>query len=52
MKKEEQEKCPKGLFGYHKWLTEKRLSGAGKIFVYKLDPPICEYCGMKKVSVV
>jgi hypothetical protein len=36
------------MFGHHKWLTERKVSGAGRTFIYKLNPPICEYCGEKK----
>ncbi len=51
-KKQMEEKCEKGFLGMHKWQTERRLTGAGKILIIKLDPPICEYCGKEKVSVV
>lgn len=44
-------KCPKSFLGTHKWVTERRLTGAGKIFVYKLKTPECELCGELQVPV-
>jgi hypothetical protein len=48
MESRKEEKCPKGLFGKHKWITEKRLTAAGKVFIVKLVSPVCEYCERKK----
>ena len=42
------EHCTKGPIGIHRWTTERRIHGAGKTFVKKLNPQICEYCGATK----
>ena len=45
---ENKNKCKGNKFGTHYWISERRVSGAGKIFVTKLDIPECYNCGEKK----
>lgn len=44
------ERCIRGPIGLHRWVSEHRVSGAGKTFVTKLNPKICEYCGAEKYA--